>query len=64
MPEEEEELTTGWDDMASRKWVLPTRVGSALGEGPLQTLSMGMEATAGGMGDAPSRQEFYAALVS
>lgn len=42
----------------------PTRVDSALGEGPLQTLSVGTEATAGGVGEAPSRQEFHAALVS
>lgn len=42
----------------------PTRVDSALGEGPLQTLSVGTEATAGGIGEAPSRQDFHAASVS
>lgn len=50
--------------MASRKWMRPTRVDSALGEGPVQPLSVGMEATAGGIGDAPSRQVFHAASVS
>lgn len=41
-----------------------TTVGSALSQGLLQALSVGMEVPGGAAGNAPSGQEFHAIPVS
>lgn len=53
-----------WDNVALRTWMQLTTVGSAHGQGPLQILSVGMEATGGGSSSMPREQEFHAVLVS